>query len=92
MPFPPVTLCGKRREHRFEHIWLLLHERDPCIKKEHYGKRDFMLSLSKLYVGIDTETHTEEDEIRKASKHGDVVKRIYHHACLLQTVVDCVVL
>ena len=61
-------------------------------KKEHYGKRDFMLSLSKLYVGIDTETHTEEDEIRKASKHGDVVKRIYHHACLLQTVVDCVVL
>lgn len=86
----------KRREHRFEHIWLLFTCERSMHKKEHYGKRDFMLSLSKLYMLAQThrerERLTEEDEIRKASKHSDVVKRIYHHACLLQTVVDCVVL
>lgn len=74
-----------------------LHVRDPCIKKS-ITEKGISCCLCQNYICWDRHTErererlTEEDEIRKASKHGDVVKRIYHHACLLQTVVDCVVL
>lgn len=72
-----------------------LHVRDPCIKKS-ITEKGISCCLCQNYIcwhrHTERERLTEEDEIRKASKHGDVVKRIYHHACLLQTVVDCVVL